>query len=183
MSKTALITGASSGIGAELARIHAGKGGILILVARRKDRLEALKSELGTEALILSEDLTDSEAPARTYAAVNEAGLKVDYLINNAGFGGRGKFHEMPWENILSMVQVNAIALAGMMRAFLPDFVARGYGKSPERDINCRRRPWPIASKLLRLEGICSKSQQCACGGAVRHRHYRDELHAHRHRD
>ena len=129
MSKTALITGASSGIGAELARIHAAKGGDLILVARRKDRLEALRDELGVKVLILAEDLTDVAAPGRIHAAVAEEDMTVDYLINNAGFGGRGKFHEMPWDDILSMVQVNSIALAGMMRMFLPDFVARGSGR------------------------------------------------------
>ena len=129
MTRTALITGASSGIGAELARIHAAKRGDLILVARRKDRLESLRDELGVKVLILAEDLTDVAAPERIHAAVNEAGMTVDYLINNAGFGGRGKFHEMPWNDILSMVQVNSIALAGMMRMFLPDFVAHGSGR------------------------------------------------------
>lgn len=129
MAKTALITGASSGIGAELARVHAAKGGDLILVARRKDRLEALRDELGVDVMILAEDLTDTAAPRRIHTAVAEQRLTVDYLINNAGFGGRGKFHEMPWEDILSMVQVNSIALAGMMRLFLPDFVARGSGR------------------------------------------------------
>ncbi|MEM6638117.1 MAG: SDR family NAD(P)-dependent oxidoreductase [Pseudomonadota bacterium] len=129
MARTALITGASSGIGAELARIHAAKGGDLVLVARRKDRLEALRDEIGVNVLVLAEDLTDAAAPARIHAAVAEAGMTVEYLINNAGFGGRGKFHEMPWEDILSMVQVNAIALAGMMRKFLPDLVAKGSGR------------------------------------------------------
>lgn len=132
MTKTALITGASSGIGAALARIHAERQGNLVLVARRKDRLETLKTEIeqshGVSVIVIAEDLTDPNAPRRIHAAVMDAGVTVDYLINNAGLEARGKFHEMPWSQIQSMIDVNATALAGLTHAFLPGFVARNAG-------------------------------------------------------
>jgi short-subunit dehydrogenase len=108
MTKTALITGASSGIGAALARIHAERQGNLVLVARRKDRLETLKTEIeqshGVSVIVIAEDLTDPNAPRRIHAAV------------------------MPWSQIQSMIDVNATALAGLTHAFLPGFVARNAG-------------------------------------------------------
>lgn len=133
MTETALVTGASSGIGAELARLHAARKGNLVLVARRADRLEALQAELeeahGIEVTVIAEDLTDAEAPQRIHAAVKASGIEVGLLINNAGFGARGPFHEMPWDQSLSMIQVNAVALAGLTRLFLPDMVKRDAGR------------------------------------------------------
>ena len=111
-----------------MARVHAERHGNLLLVARRKDPLEALKAELeqahGVSVLVLAEDLTHPNAPGRIHTAVTDAGVMVDYLINNARLGARGLFHEMPWEQMLTMIQVNATALAGQTHAFLPEFVA-----------------------------------------------------------
>lgn len=133
MKNTALITGASSGIGKELARIHAEKGGDLILVARSKARLEALKDELETKhgitVKVIVKDLTEAEAPQAIYNQIKQEGITVDYLINNAGFGGRGKFHERAWEQDLAMINLNIIALTALTRFFLPDFVQRNSGK------------------------------------------------------
>ena len=101
MKKTALITGASSGIGKELARIHAEKGGDLVIVARRIEKLEELKAELeGKHAIkvtTIAKDLSVSGAAKEIYNEVKTAGIEVDYLLNNAGFGLRGKFHELSW--------------------------------------------------------------------------------------
>jgi len=108
-----------------------------------------LRDDLGADGMILAEDLTDRSAPARIHAAVEKAGVTVDYLINNAGFGGRGKFHEMPWEDILAMVQVNAIALAGLMRAFLPDFVARGSGRVLNVTSTAAEGPGPLPASYF----------------------------------
>lgn len=133
MKKTALITGASSGIGRELALIHAEKGGNLIVVARREEKLKELKSEIeqkfGVEVAVFTKDLSKEGAGTELYDAVKSQGLRVDYLMNNAGFGGVGKFHEREWETDLNMIKLNIIALTELTRCFLPDFVARNSGK------------------------------------------------------
>ncbi|MCS1352537.1 SDR family oxidoreductase [Mechercharimyces sp. CAU 1602] len=132
-NKTALITGASSGIGYELARIHAAHGGDLVIVARREDKLKALKKDLekqyGVNVLLIKKDLTLPNAPTEIYEEVKQAGVEVNYLINNAGFGGHGKFHERSWEEDLSMINLNVVALTALTRLFLPDFVKRNEGK------------------------------------------------------
>lgn len=131
--KTALITGASSGIGKEFAQIHAECGGDLVIVARREDKLNALKSELegkhGVKVMVIVKDLSQATAPAEVYDEVKKAGIEVNYLINNAGFGGRGKFHEREWETDLTMLNLNVVALTALTRFFLPDMVKRNEGK------------------------------------------------------
>lgn len=133
MKKVALITGASSGIGREFARIHAARGGDLILVARSMDRLKALQLELkaiyGVEVVIIPRDLTERDAAWEIYSLISRETIKVDYLINNAGFGGHGKFHERKWETDLAMINLNVVALTALTRFFLMDFVRRNEGK------------------------------------------------------
>lgn len=133
MANTALITGASSGIGKELATLHASRGGDVILVARRANRLEALKSELESAhnitAHVIAEDLSDEAAPRRIFDEVRSLGVTVDILINNAGFGGRGKFIERDWKADRDMIQVNVIALSSLTRLFLPGMVERNDGR------------------------------------------------------
>lgn len=133
MRKNALITGASSGIGKEMAKIHAEQGGDLILVARSQEKLENLKSELeqqhDIQVKIIVKDLTHTDAPRQIYEECKAKGIEVDYLINNAGFGGRGKFHEREWEQDQAMIQLNILALTALTRFFLPDFVSRNSGK------------------------------------------------------
>lgn len=146
--KTALITGASSGIGREFARIHAARGGNLIVVARSAGKLEALKKELEAKhqvhVTVLAKDLTKKEAPKQVYDAVRQAGIEVDYLINNAGFGGHGKFHEREWESDLNMIKLNIIALTALTRLFLPDFVARNSGKVLNVSSTASLMPGPL---------------------------------------
>ena len=131
--KVALITGASSGIGKEFAHIHAERGGDLTIVARRADKLEELKTELehkhSINVMVVAKDLTLPDAAAEIYEEVKQADITVDYLINNAGFGGRGKFHERDWEKDLAMINLNVLALTALTRFFLPDFVKRNSGK------------------------------------------------------
>ena len=133
MKDVALITGASSGIGAEMARLHASRGGDLVLVARRLDRLNALKAEIeakhGTRVLVIAEDLNEEAAPQRIHDTVASEGVELSYLINNAGFALRGKFHEQDWTRNREMIQVNVIALSALTRLFLPGFVARNRGR------------------------------------------------------
>lgn len=148
MSNTALITGASSGIGAELARIHAATGGDLILVARREEALNALKSDLQAQhniaVSVIAADLNDEAAPQVIYDAVKAQGINIDILINNAGFGGRGLFHERDWAQDRSMVQVNIVALSALTRLFLPDLIAKGGGKILNISSSASLMPGPL---------------------------------------
>ena len=133
MKKVALITGASSGIGKELAIIHASKGGDLVVVARSEDKLKSLAEVLnekhGTNTYIIAKDLSQPTAAKEIYDEVKSAGIEVEYLINNAGFGGQGYFHERDWEQDLAMMNVNMLALTALSRFFLPDMVAKNKGK------------------------------------------------------
>ena len=133
MKKTALITGASSGIGKELAYIHAKKGGDLIIVARNIDKLNILKSALEDKYAIVvhinQKDLTKSTATKEIYEEVKKANIQVDYLINNAGFGGLGKFNERDLQEDVAMINLNITALTSLTHYFLQDFVAQNKGK------------------------------------------------------
>ena len=133
MKKTALITGASSGIGRELARIHAERGGNLVIIARRHANLIELKKELekkyAVKITVIAKDLSQPSAPQEIYNEVKKAGIEIDFLINNAGFGGLGKFYQRSWEQDLAMIQVNIVALTNLCRLFLPEFVKRNHGK------------------------------------------------------
>ena len=133
MTKTALITGASSGIGKELARLHASKGGDLVIVARRDHALDELKAELESQHEVsvtcMALDLTDPQAPQQLFDRVAEAGISVEYLLNNAGFGGHGYFHEREWSKDQSMIQLNVLALTELTRLFLPPMIERKSGR------------------------------------------------------
>src|SRR5579883_1925957 len=124
MGKTALITGASAGLGAELAWLFAADGHDVALVARRRDKLDALAREIGqkhgVEAHVLAEDLGDPAAPKRIAGALDKQGIAVEFLVNNAGFGTNGAFAELPIERELELVQVNVIALVHLTRLLLP---------------------------------------------------------------
>lgn len=133
MANTALVTGASSGIGAELARLHASKGGDLVLVARREAALNELKVELeqahGIEAMVIVADLAQPESAQKIFAATEAAGIQVDILINNAGFGGHGKFHERDLAKDQAMMQVNMVSLVNLTHLYLQGMVSRNSGK------------------------------------------------------
>lgn len=131
-TETVLITGASSGIGLELARLFARDGSNVILVARSADKLQQLADELRAHyrvtAHVLPVDLSRREAPARIKAFTDEHGLAVDVLVNNAGFGARGAFADLELERQMEMVQVNVTALTELSRIYLPGMIARRRG-------------------------------------------------------
>ena len=133
MKKIALITGASSGIGKEFAHIHAEKGGDLIVVARRQDKLNELKFELenkhGIQVVVIEKDLSEPGSAKELYEEIEARNFEVEYLLNNAGFGLRGKFHELSWERQAQMIQLNMTSLTELMYLFLPDFVERNRGR------------------------------------------------------
>ena len=131
--KTALITGASSGIGQELARIHAAAGDEVVIIARREKELIQLKEELessyGTTVTVIVKDLSRNESPDEIFHTTEKSGIHVDYLINNAGFGGHGYFHERDWKNDHAMIMVNMHALTRLSKLYIPGMIDRKYGK------------------------------------------------------
>ena len=148
MKNTALITGASSGIGKELAKIHAKNGGDLVLVARSEDKLLSLKKELEAtykiEVLVIAKDLIEHKASLEIYNEITLKGIEIDVLINNAGFGGVGKFHERVLEDDIAMIQLNVVALTSLTRLFLTDFVKRNHGKILNVSSTASLMPGPL---------------------------------------
>ena len=124
--KTALITGASSGIGREFARQYAARGYRLILSARRKDVLEELSRELDTECIIMTADLSDEAQCLKLLEDLREE--KIDVLINNAGFGLAGDFLHNDLQRELSMIKVNDIALHILLKGILQKMNEKGEG-------------------------------------------------------
>ncbi|HEX2573472.1 MAG TPA: SDR family oxidoreductase [Polyangia bacterium] len=130
--QTALITGASSGIGQAFARLLAARGADLIIAARRTDRLEALAAELETQHRVtvtpLPLDLSHPEAPAELHARTEGAGRRIDILINNAGFGTHQPFVDLAWERVREELQLNVIALTELTHRFTRTMKPRGRG-------------------------------------------------------
>ncbi len=130
--QTALITGASSGIGASFARQLAASDHDLILVARSADKLEVLAAELcsahGVRVDVLPTDLAQPAPGAALYARVTALGRQVDVLINNAGFGAAGAFHGIEPERHQQMLALNIAAVVDLVQAFVPDMVRRRQG-------------------------------------------------------
>ncbi len=128
----ALVTGASSGIGRELARVFAGEGWDTVLVARRAELLHELAAELegaGATAHVLPADLADPDGAVRVFDEVAARGLSPDALVNNAGLGSWGAFAETPWRAERDLLAVNVVALTELTKRFLPGFVERGHGR------------------------------------------------------
>ena len=134
MKKVALITGATGGLGRALALEHVRHGGDVILVARHAAKLQALSAELrrvapGQQVESVVVDFTAANAAQQVFAAVQALGWPVDYLINNAGFGGGSAFVTRSAARDLAMVQVNATVPTALLKLFLPGMVACGHGR------------------------------------------------------
>lgn len=131
-NETVLVTGASSGIGLELAKCFAADGCRLVLLARNTDALEALAEELRRvhkiEVLVVTADLSLPETPARVFQELQGRGVVVDVLVNNAGFGACGTFAGLPLQRQLDMIQVNITALTALTGLFLPGMIERRRG-------------------------------------------------------
>ncbi len=133
MKNTALITGASNGIGLELAKIHASKGDDLVLVARNKSKLDELKTSLENQYKIkvytIGKDLSANNAAQEVYDETTKQNIKIDYLINNAGFGDFGMFADTGWNKELQMINLNITTLTQFTKLYLQDMVKRKSGK------------------------------------------------------
>jgi uncharacterized protein len=132
-NKTALITGASNGIGLEFAKIFAANNNNLVLVARSEAKLKTLAAELQNQykvtVKVIAADLSSMEAVEKVYTTCKAENITVDYLVNNAGFGDFGMFVESDWDKTAQMIDLNIKSLTLMCRLFIPDMVARKTGK------------------------------------------------------
>ena len=129
---TVLITGASAGIGAALSRLMAAEGFDIALTARRRERLQELAKEVetrGVKAHVWPDDLADPAAARRLHERAKAEGVAIEILVNNAGFGARGRFGEIALERQLEMIAVNVTALTALTHVFLQDMKDRGRGR------------------------------------------------------
>jgi short-subunit dehydrogenase len=130
--RTALVTGASSGIGAAFARLLAARGADLVITARRADNLAALSKELheahGVEVHVVALDLAEPSGPEELWAATEGAGRAIDVLVNNAGGGAHMDFVDMPWEQIQRQIQLNVVSLTELTHRFAKAMLGRGRG-------------------------------------------------------
>ncbi len=147
MVETALITGASGGLGFDLATLMAKEGNNLILVARNREKLEQRAQELrsyGVEIDCIVSDLSKPESVEKLYKAVKTLGRQVDFLINNAGVGLFGKFTETDMKQELEMLYLNINSLTHLTKLVLPDMTARGKGKIMNVASTAAFQPGPL---------------------------------------
>ncbi len=164
MTQTALITGASSGIGAEFARYHASLGGNVILTARRADALNDLKAELeadhGITATVIPNDLGTETGAQELFDAVKDAGLHVQFLINNAGFGGHGNLIDRPLADDLSMIDLNVKSLVSLSHLFGAEMVKSGGGKILQVGSTAGFMPGPLQATYFATKAFVGSFSQ-----------------------
>lgn len=150
MATTALITGASNGIGLELAKIFAAHKHDLVLVARSEDKMQKLATELknqhGITVHILAKDLSEINSAKEIADYCGQNNLHIDYLVNNAGFGDFGMFAESDWNKQLQMLNLNITTLTYLTRLFLPAMIKKGSGKIMNLASTAAFQPGPLMS-------------------------------------
>ncbi|MEK3687040.1 SDR family NAD(P)-dependent oxidoreductase [Paenibacillus sp. FSL R10-2736] len=133
MKQTVLITGATGGIGYELAEVFAENNNNLVLIARNQTRLLEIKQlfekKYKIKVFILGKDLSEKDAAVEIYQTIKQQKITVNVLVNNAGFGDFGEFHKTDWQKQYEMVQVNIIALMQLTRLFVPEMISLNHGK------------------------------------------------------
>ena len=161
---SALITGASVGIGREFARYHAQKGGDVVITARRAEALDALKSELesahGITVHTIALDLGTPGAAKTLYDQVKALGVEVSVLINNAGFGGHGKFVERDLTADTAMIQLNVTALVELTHMVAKDMVARSSGKILHVGSTAGFMPGPLQATYFATKAFVNSFSQ-----------------------
>lgn len=164
MSNTALITGASNGIGLELAKLHAKKGGDVVLVARSEDKLLQLKQELeqtyNVTAHVIAVDLTENCAVQQVFEKTEHAGITVDVLINNAGFGGHGKFHQRQFDQDQSMMQLNMVALTQLTHLYMQGMIKRNQGQILNVSSTASFMPGPLQAVYYATKAFVTSFSQ-----------------------
>lgn len=150
MKKTALITGASGGLGLSFVDIFARDGYDVVLVARNGERLNEIKEETekkyGITATVIPCDLCKPDGVQEVYNATEAAGIKVDVLVNNAGFGDFGEFHKSDINKQIRMVDLNCTALMHLCHLYIPDMIKNGGGNILNVDSIAAFQPGPLMS-------------------------------------
>ena len=150
MNKTALITGASLGIGMELAHVFAAKKENLVLVARSVSKLNEMAKEIaikyGVKVDVIALDLSENESAKKVFAYCEQHNLKVDYLVNNAGFGDFGFFAQSNWDKQLQMINLNITTLTHLTHLFLPSMIKNKYGRIMNVASTAAFQPGPTMS-------------------------------------
>lgn len=130
--ETVLVTGASSGIGLQLAELFAKGGHDLVIVARREKLLESVasrfKENYGINVTVIPKDLTLKKSPQEIYNEVKALGIEIEILVNNAGFGAVGEFTELDHKRQIDMINLNVNALVSLTKLFLPDMIEKNRG-------------------------------------------------------
>jgi short-subunit dehydrogenase len=164
MKNTALITGASSGIGREFAKYHAQQGGDVIIVARRMDALKTLKGELETQygitATVIGQDIGTPAGARALYDIVKKSGIQVDVLINNAGFGGHGNFIERNLADDLAMIDLNINSLVSLCHLIGNDMAAQGGGKILNVGSTAGMMPGPLQATYFATKAFVGSFSQ-----------------------
>jgi uncharacterized protein len=147
-NKIALITGGTSGIGYEIAILHASRGGDLVLASRNFDKLKNIKKEItnsfNVNVTIIKVDLSEPDSAMKLYYKVKKSQIEIDFLINNAGFGGYGLFNERDHKEDIEMIQLNIISLTTLMYLFLGDFIKKNDGKILNVSSSASLMPGPL---------------------------------------
>lgn len=150
MNKTALITGASGGLGLSFVNLFAKDGYNIVLVARNGERLEQIKQEIeekyNISAIVIAVDLCSEDGAQKVFDATEQAGLNIDVLVNNAGFGDFGEFHKSDVNKQIRMVDLNCIALMHLCHLYIPNMIKNGKGNILNVDSIAAFQPGPLMS-------------------------------------
>ena len=164
MTNTVLITGASNGIGLELAKIHAEQGDNLVLVARSEDKLNELKLELEKNHKIsvdvIAIDLAKPDSALEVFKTTEKLGLTINVLVNNAGFGGHGKFHQRELTADQAMMQLNMVTLTNLTHYYLQGMIERNDGKILNVSSTASFMPGPLQAVYYATKAFVTSFSQ-----------------------
>jgi hypothetical protein len=174
VTRTVLVTGASSGIGEAFADVFASEGFDVVLIARRADRLAAVAERIrrthARRVEIIVADLSDRHAPAKICEEVARRGLAIDALVNNAGYGVPGAYVASPWERHDAMMQVMVVALAELTHRLLPGMIERQYGRIINVSSLAALVPAPAGHTLYAAsKALVVKFSESLAGEVLRH--------------